>query len=51
MKLSDISGKNKKILYLKDKINELTTPYRNKNIRQVHRGICESIEVASLKII
>jgi hypothetical protein len=36
---ADISGM--KMEYLKDKINELTTNSRNKNIRHLYRGINE----------
>jgi hypothetical protein len=40
VKLADISG-IKKSEYLKDKINELATNSKNKNIRDLHRGINE----------
>jgi hypothetical protein len=33
--------RNKKIGYLKDKINEIATNSRNKNIRDLYRGIHE----------
>jgi hypothetical protein len=33
--------RNKKMEYLKDKINELTTNSKNKNIRYLYRGINE----------
>jgi hypothetical protein len=33
--------RNKKVEYLKDKINELATNSKNKNIRGQHRGINE----------
>jgi hypothetical protein len=32
---------NKKREYLKYKINQLATKNKNKNIRDLHRGICE----------
>jgi C4-type Zn-finger protein len=37
MKLVDISGKKRE--YLKSKINELETNSKNKNIRELYRGI------------
>jgi hypothetical protein len=40
VKLVDISG-TKKREYLKDKINELATRSKNKNIRDLYRGVNE----------
>jgi prefoldin subunit 5 len=40
VKLSDIS-RIKKREYLKDRINELATSSKNKNIRDLYRGINE----------
>jgi hypothetical protein len=40
VKLADISGKKKRE-YLKDKINELATNSKNKNMRNLYRRINE----------
>jgi chemotaxis methyl-accepting protein methylase len=42
---------NKKRKYLKDKINELATNDKNKNIRELYRGINKFKRVAKLEII
>jgi hypothetical protein len=42
VKLEDISRKEKHRQYLKDKINELATGSKNKNIGDLYRGIIES---------
>jgi hypothetical protein len=39
VKAADISGEKKKGEYLKDKINELAWNSKNKNIRDMYRGI------------
>jgi hypothetical protein len=40
VKLADVSGKKKRE-YVKNKINELETNNKNKNIRDLYRGITE----------
>jgi hypothetical protein len=43
--------RNKKREYLKDKINELQTNNKNKNIRDLYRGINEFKKSISLELI
>jgi hypothetical protein len=49
MKPEGISGKKKKE-YLKEKINELATNDKNKNIRDLYRGLNDFKRVTNLEV-
>jgi hypothetical protein len=42
--------RNKKMRYLKDRINQLATDGKNKNIRDLYRGINEFRRVTNLGV-